>query len=118
MNKKLKTHKKDCLIAVIFFILGLSTIYLLRVVPVENKNNFNSQMIKYCISSLEIANNINNNCSSAYKELGTCFANIDTCDIDKSEKRLQQLSKVKFNLEERLRLNWERIHLLIGNLEN
>lgn len=111
-------NKREIIIAVAFFSLGLVTMYFYSSSSYKTKLAANKQItleiIDNCTSSLQANDDLVNNCSDAYSEVATCFSNYKSCDLNKSQARLDQLNNEKKIIQGKLNRLTEEMDLIIA----
>lgn len=111
-------NRREIIIAVAFFVLGLVAMYSYSTNSYKAKLAANKQItldiIDNCTSSLQANNALVNNCSDAYAEVATCFSNYKSCDLNKSQVRLDQLNNEKKQIQARLRSLTEEMDSIIA----
>ena len=98
--------KREIVIATSFFLIGLISAYLFFLYTngkkLESNRLITIDIIDNCTSILEVNDALINNCSDAYSEVTNCFADLNSCDMDKSAKRLEELDTRKKTIQTRL----------------
>lgn len=111
-------NKREMIIAVAFFALGLVVMYFYATNSYKDKLTANKQItldiIDNCTSSLQTSDALVNNCSDAYSEVATCFSNYKSCDLNKSQVKLDQLNEEKKKIQARLRGLTEEMDYIIA----
>ena len=110
-------NKRDIFVAVVFFMLGLVVMYFYATNSYKGKLAANKRVtldiIDNCTSSLQANDELVNNCSDAYSEVASCFSNYKSCDLNKSQARLDHLDEEKKTLQARLKSLTEEMDSII-----
>lgn len=111
-------NKREIIVAVVFFILGLVVMYFYSANSYKDKIAANKQItldiIDNSIASLEASDALVNNSSNAYTEVATCFSDYKSCDLNKSQARLDQLDEEKKRIQAKLRDLTEEMDSIIA----
>lgn len=95
--------KKEIVIAVIFFLLGLGLMYASNRSELALKKEITRKIIDNCIQSLTASNSLINSCSDAYKEASACITKGNDCNMTESAKKLDAFNEQRQLAEEQIR---------------
>ncbi len=111
-------NKREIIIALIFFILGLGAMYVYSANSYKDKLAANKQItleiIDNSIAALEASDALVNNSSNAYTEVAICFSNYRSCDLNKSQAKLDKLNAEKEKIQTRLKNLTEDMDVIIA----
>lgn len=88
MNKQ----KKEIIIAVAAFLLGLGAMYVYSRSEIATNKTFTRRILDNSINSLKANDKIITACGSAYREVASCFSNLSACNLEESKKRLESFN--------------------------
>lgn len=111
-----KTRIKLILIAFIVFLTVLSAYLWKENQSLKTKMPYyesSRKALGLCIESLSASNDMINNCSSAYREIGVCIKNPNTCNAEDSAIRLKQLNEEKDEINNRFLEQSKELKLLL-----
>lgn len=111
-------NKREIIVAVAFFVLGLVVMYFYSANSYKDKLAANKQItldiIDNSTASLEASDALVNNSSNAYTEVATCFSDYKSCDLYKSQARLDQLNSEKRIIQAKLKSLTEEMDSIIA----
>lgn len=115
-------NSKQIIIALVFFMVGLAVMYFYSSNSYKAKLVANKEItlsiIDNSIAAFETTDALVSNCSDAYLEVATCFSDFNSCNLNRSAKRLSELELEKEQIQVKLKEVIEEMDLIIAKKQS
>lgn len=110
--------KKEIIIVVAAFLLGLGGMYLYSRSEIATNKTFTRRIIDNTISALRANDKISHAYESAYSEVILCFSNLNVCNLEESKKKLDTFNNQKEQGEKEIQNTTKDMDQIISDIKN
>ncbi len=94
--------RKLVLTAIIFFILGLISMYTYNKNNLVSRQEKTDKIITNCANTITLNRRLLNNCSQTNDEITACYSDLKTCNWEGFKKRVDDYSKESIEVNNEL----------------